>query len=55
VIGERGRELLRRLEERPGFPKLEYDGQSGGVATTREKCGRGKLSAKASIPSTIVC
>jgi hypothetical protein len=25
VIGERGRGLLRRLEERPGFPKLEYD------------------------------
>ena len=22
VIGERGRDLLRRLKERPGFPKL---------------------------------
>jgi hypothetical protein len=22
VIGERGKDLLRRLEERPGFPKL---------------------------------
>jgi hypothetical protein len=25
VIGERGRDLLRRLKERPGFPKLKYD------------------------------